>query len=179
MIRISKIISTALIKGKLIIKVLRLGGQDVQTVNYAVPFGVDSNPNLEYRAIYAKTGEKGDNVLLGIINNNAIAKSGEIRIYSNDLEGNEIGSIYLTNEGIAEIMGNDDNMVRYSELESAYDQLKQDHDSLVSAFNAHVHPTAAPGSPSPPTPIPNQIPASPSTGDISGAKIDNVKTNKS
>ncbi len=176
MIRISKIISTALVKGKLIIKVLRLGEKDVQTVNYSVPFGIDSNPNLEYRAIYAKTGEKGANILLGIINENVLASFGEIRIFSNDLDGNEITQIHLTNEGIIKIGGEDDNMVRYSKLEEAYNELNDKFNDLVSAFNQHVHPTAAPGAPSPPTPVPSVIPATPSTGDITPSKIDEILT---
>ena len=41
------------------------------------------------------------------------------------------------------------------ELEAVRDSLAD----LVTAFNAHVHPTAATGAPSPPTPVPGQIPA--------------------
>ncbi len=176
MIRISKIISTALIKGRLIIKVLRLGSKDSQTVYYTVPFGFDSNPNLEYRAVYANTGEKGDNVLIGIINNNAIASFGESRMFSNDLDGNEITSIHLTNEGIIKIGGEEDNMVRYSKLEEAYNELNDKFNDLVVAFNQHMHATAAPGPPSPPTSIPNIIPASASDGDITPSKIDEILT---
>lgn len=95
-------------------------------------------------------------VLLSFINN----QTGVITQYS------EVDEITI-NQGT-------DFAVRYNELESAYNQLKSDHDDLVQAFNTHVHATAAPGAPSPPTPAAG-IPASASTGDISGAKINEIK----
>ena len=95
-------------------------------------------------------------VLLSFINN----QTGVIIQYS------EVDEIII-NQGT-------DFAVRYNELESAYNQLKSDHDDLVQAFNTHVHATAAPGAPSPPTPAAG-IPASASTGDISGAKINEIK----
>ena len=73
--------------------------------------------------------------------------------------------------GKVEIQGNSDFAVRFSALETAYNQLKADYDNLVTIFNAHVHSgvTTGPGS-SGPTPTPG----SPSTGNISGAKVEEV-----
>lgn len=67
-------------------------------------------------------------------------------------------TIKLTNDGHAQITGakveigdtglsGDNAVVRNKEFQA-----------LVSAFNTHLHPTAAPGPPSPPTPVPSQIP---------------------
>lgn len=159
------------------IKVLRLGKNDVQTSLYVFPFGFSGKAVNETLAVHAKTMQKGDSVVVGyVLEKDETTNVGESRLYSTDSDGNVVAEIICRNDGTAEILGNDDNMVRFSELKTAYDQLKNDHDSLVSAFNQHVHPTAAVGSPSPPTPVPNVIPATPSTGDISNAKIDEVKT---
>jgi len=88
----------------------------------------------------------------------------------------KVGDRYIQiKSDFIEIGGDTDFMVRFSELETAYNQLKSDHDDLVNAFNAHMHATAAPGAPSIPTPGAG-IPAVASTGDISGAKIDEIKT---
>ena len=92
---------------------------------------------------------------------------------------NKVGDRYIQIESdFIEIGGDTDFMVRFSELETAYNQLKDDHDALVSTFNAHIHiTTATVGA----TPIPGVIAPTttmevPSTGDISGAKIDEIKT---
>lgn len=67
-------------------------------------------------------------------------------------------SIKLTNDGHARITG--------ARVELGDSDLSSDHalvrnkefQALVSAFNAHVHATAASGPPVPPTPVPGQIP---------------------
>jgi hypothetical protein len=53
--------------------------------------------------------------------------------------------------------------------------LLSDHNDLVNAFNAHMHPTAGTGPPSPPTPG-TGIPATPSTASVDDAKINEIKT---
>jgi hypothetical protein len=162
--------------GSLIVKFLRYGSNDVQTSISAQPFGTDSNPVKDMIAVYAPTSEMGKTVIIGYLNPDAIAEVGGHRIYSTDESGAVKGTIYLRANGDAEINGDTDNMVRFTKLQEAFDALKSDHNSLVTAFNTHLHPTAAVGPPSPPTPGAG-IPAQQSTADISGAKIDNVKTN--
>lgn len=161
--------------GRRIAKFFRLG-RNVETAIQAAAYGTDANPIEDCIAVYAQTGIKGKTVIIGYINKNAIAAVGEHRIFSTDADGAPQFYIHLKNDGTCEIGGNTDNMVRFSELETAFNQLKDDHDALVTAFNTHMHPTAATGAPSPPTPVPNQIPAVVSTADISGAKIEEVKT---
>jgi len=78
--------------------------------------------------------------------------------------------------GSVEIQGNSDFAVRFSALETAYNQLKTDFDNLVSIFNAHIHTTTATVGSSAVLGVisPTVTPGTPSTGDISGAKVDNV-----
>lgn len=158
-----------------IAKFLRFGKVDVQTSIETGPFGTDSNPPKGMVAVYAKTESRGKTVILGYLNVNQLAAVGDHRIYSTDSNGGLKAYVWLKNDGTAEILGDGDNMVRYSKLEEAFNQLKSDHDDLVNAFNAHMHATAATGPPSIPTPG-SGIPALPSTADISGAKIGEIKT---
>jgi hypothetical protein len=162
--------------GRRVVKFLRYGNADVQTSIAAQPFGTDANPVKDMIAVYAPTSEMGKTVIIGYLNKDAIAEVGGHRIYSTNENGVEQSIIYLRANGDAEINGTEDNMVRYTKLKEAFDELKGDFNSLVTAFNTHLHPTAAAGPPSPPTPGAG-IPAQTSTADISGAKIDNVKTN--
>jgi hypothetical protein len=173
---ISKVISTTIEKGKLIVKVLGLGSKDVKSIYNALPFGIDSNPSKDYRAIYADTGVNGEKTLIGIIYTKAVAAVGEMRLYSEDSDSNEVFSLHLKNNGTCEIGGNNDNAVRYAKLKKGFDQLLEDHNKLADAFNQHMHATAAPGAPSIPTPVTNLIPAVASEADITESKINNIKT---
>jgi len=175
-VRITKVISTLIEKSILIVKVLRLGNADVQTGYNIQPFGIDSNIPAGYKAIFAETGNRGEKIILGIINTKALAQPGELRLHSEKADGTESFPIYLKNNGTCEIGGNTDFMVRFSKLEEGFNTLKTDHNNLVSAFNAHMHATAAVGSPSPPTAIPSSIPAQASTASIAAAKINEIKT---
>ena len=142
---------------------------------------------------YVQTSEFNDNVYIienvvtqtnqiqsqkfyGFDNKNQISDVGEKRIFSTDSDGNVVFALHLKNDGTAEFGGNNDFLVRFNELESGFNALKSDLNDLVSAFNSHMHATAATGPPVPPTPIPSQIPATPSTASISGAKIEEIKT---
>ena len=93
--------------------------------------------------------------------------------------------IKIKKDGTVEMLGDADNMVRYSKLETAFNQLKQDFDTLVSTFNAHIHTPVivgvSGGSGAPAVGVPGPTPTtattvSPSTADITGAKIEEIKT---
>jgi phage gp45-like len=110
---------------------------------------------------------------------------GESKIFSSDAGAIQAFANFLKT-GIIELNGNTDFAVRYLALETAFNQLKTDHDSLVTAFNtlvtemtAHTHIYApGPGTPiatAPTAPPPTPSAEGPSTGDVSGAKIDNIK----
>jgi hypothetical protein len=100
---------------------------------------------------------------------------GNVIIYSIDSSGAVKGSVLFNQAGEAVFHDGTDYAVAYNDLKSAFDTLKSEHDNIVTAFNAHVHPTAAVGAPSPPTAVPGSIPALPSTADMSGAKVTTVR----
>lgn len=152
-----------------VIKFLRMGRIDIQTSIESAPYGIDSNPVEKMIAIYGPTADKSQTVILGYLNKNQLAKPGEMRCYSTDANGALKFYTWLKNDGTMEIGGTADHMVRYSKLETAYNQLKTDHDTLVTAFNAHIAAVALIlGTPA--------VPVAPSTGNISPAKINEIKT---
>ncbi len=151
--------------GSRILKVQELGPKTADQVS---SFGDDSSPVKDMAAIYANTSEVGDNIIIGYINKNQISKPGEKRIFSLKPDGSLSFEIHLKDDGTCSIGPNaTDNAVRFSQLKIAFDQLRTDFNALVTAYNAHQH--AAPAGASPPT-----VPGSPSTADVSGAKIDQI-----
>lgn len=169
MLSVTKVISTSLSAAKRLVKVLRLGKSDVQEITEVSPFGIDGNPLKDMIAIYGETGVKGKNYIIGYINRNQIAEPGELRLYSLDAEKNEKTYIHLKKDATIEIFGDDDNMVRFSKLEIAFNQLKTDHNNLVVAFNIDATILATMLA----LPFTPQIP---STADIAPAKIKEIKT---
>lgn len=174
MLNITKVISTSFDDlQRRIIKVLRKGKSDVQTPMESAPFGIDSNPIKDMIAVYGQTEEKGKTVIIGYIDKNKLAASGESRFYSTDDNGSLKTYIWLKNDGTMEIGGNTKHMVRYEELQTAFNQLKQDLNTFITIFNSHTHTgvTIGVGSTSTTT-----TPGTTSSADISPAKIDNIKT---
>jgi hypothetical protein len=157
------------------VKFLRYGKKDFQTSFQATPPGIDSHPVKDMIAIYSPTDERGETVVIGYINKNQLAAIGETRIFSTNDVGELQTFIWLKNDGTIRIGGDAKNMVRFQELESGFNQLKTDLNNLISAFNAHMHPTAGTGPPSPPSPG-SGIPAVASNASIEDAKIDEIKT---
>ena len=163
------------------IKVLRFGKDDVQTADQVLPFGVDSKPVNKTLAVFSNTSNKEQNIVLGYIYSSDNTNSGETRFYSTNTDGrSEKFYIKLTNDGICEFNGTDDNFVRYSKLQTAFDTLKADFNALVLKYNSHIHittatilATAVPGVISPTT-----SQGSNSSADITGAKIDEIRTFK-
>jgi len=177
MISVTKIISNTIDStGRILSKFQRMGKNDIQETLTASSFGTDSRATKDMIAIHAQTGVSGESVVIGFINKNCLADVGENRIYSLKEDNTLSTYIWLKNDETMEIGGNTDFMVRYSELETAFNELKTSHNNLVTAFNTHMHATAATGPPSTPTPVPSQIPAQSSTADITGAKIEEIKT---
>lgn len=156
-----------------VVKFLRLGKSDTQTSFEVGPFGVDGAPLKDWIAVYAPTGEKGKTVIIGYINKNQKAAAGEVRLYSVDSEGEEKFYTWLKANGTMELGGTDDNAVRYSKLEEAFNELKTDFNTLVNTYNGHTHTGVTPG--------PGSTGTTPAAGttsnaDITPAKIDEIKT---
>lgn len=172
---IVKVISTKLSDAVRFIKFTRFGRSDVKENREAAPYGLDSNPVKDTVAVYSSTTTNGQSVVIGYVNRNQKADVGEFRTYATDSDGNEVFYTWMKNNGTMEIGGDADNMVRFSELQSAFDELKQDFNDHITDYNSHTHivPQAPSGTTTSQTPIPT---GSPSAADISGAKIDEIKT---
>ena len=147
-------------------KVFQFGAK---TADVASSFGDDSAPLKNMTAIFADTSNIGEPVIIGYLNKNQIATEGEKRIFSVDpATGNLSFAIHLRTDGTCEIGGNIDFMVRYSALETAFNQLKNDFNTHNHTTTATVGDSAIPGVITPPTTTSN--------ADISGAKIEEIKT---
>jgi len=105
--------------------------------------------------------------------------TGERKIYSQS--GGIIKAFaYFKDDGQINLNGTGDYLVRYNELKTAFDQLKTDLDALKDLYNGHIHITTATIAA---TPTPGVISAtvsqgSPSTADMTAAKVDTVEVPK-
>jgi hypothetical protein len=195
MVTIVKTIATKIEDAYRHIKVQVMGKNDIQTPAEVAPYGIDSNPVKDLAAVYAPSTVSGEPVLIGYLLKNRLADVGELRMYATDDAGAEQNYMWLRADGTIEIGGDDDNMVRYSELETAFNRLKADlddlvekHNTLLTNFNtlgtnylAHQHTVTAPTLPTTPgipaaVFAPSTASGSPSTADITPAKIDEIKT---
>jgi hypothetical protein len=144
-----------------VVKFVRYGKKDIQTSLQVAPHGIDSNPVKDLIALYADTGEKGKTVLVGYLNKNVLAAVGETRLYSTDADGALQTFIWLKADGTMELGGNAKHLARFEDF----------NNFVTTVFNAHMHPTAGTGAPSPPT-----LTGTASTASIDSSKIDEIKT---
>lgn len=158
-----------------VVKFLRLGNNDVQTSLEALPFGFDSSPPKDLVAVYGPTQEKGKTVIIGYLNKNQIALPGESRLFSIDENGVLKIFVHLTKEGVIKMGGDAKNMVRFQEMEAAFNELKADYNDLESKWSAFAA-AYVPGSPVFTGTPPTAASGSQATADISGAKIEEIKT---
>ena len=168
---LTSVISTALDTTYRVVKVLRMGKDDVQEAAECAPFGVDANPIKDMIAVYAETIDKGDSVIIGYLNANQLAAPGEVRMYSTDADGAMKTYTWLKADGTMEIGGSANHMVQYEALATAFNKLKSDHDALIDEWVSFCA-VYAPG----PSVVPIPTSAAHSTADISPAKLDKIKT---
>ena len=143
-------------------------GSDYQTKNAFGP-GIEINPASGERLVVTRIGNSDSYVLnVGGLSDKVSPDTspGERRFFSVDSSGNLSAFIKLKNDSILELNGNDAFAVKYTELETAFNQLKSDFNALVATYNSHTHGgvVAAP-----------VATGTPSTADISPAKSDLVK----
>ena len=173
MLNLTKILSTDFDDlARRLVKVLRKGKSDVQTPMEAAPFGIDSNPLKDMIAVYGPTEEKGKTVIIGYLNKNQQADVGETRLFSTDADGALKFYAWLKNDGTMEIGGADYHMVRYEQLETAFNELKADFNALVTTFNSHTHLGVIAGFATSGT---TTASGTASDADITPAKIDEIK----
>lgn len=162
--RIGKLNLNIIEQGRRIIKGWTLTKRDVKTFYQVSPWGDDSAPVLDSDIVVSDTKVGDTRIVLGVISTDKKANAGEKRIFATDQDGNTVVDIYLRNDGTVEIVGNTDNAVRYSALETAFNDLQDQWNAFANAYT--------PGSPTvlgtPPT-------ATPSTGDIAASKIEEIK----
>ena len=169
--KVVKVISTSFNEiGQLLTKLLKSGRSDVQDIITASIPGVDSLPVKDDVALYEVTDVNGENFVIGFLIKDRKAKPGEVRLFSRNEQGVEQIYAWLKDNGEIHFGGDTGNLTRYQELETAFDQLKSDFNTLVNAYNTHIHGTPSGSSTTP------SVTASPSTADITGAKIDELKT---
>lgn len=156
--------------GRRVIKFLGFGKNSDKAIQ-ANNFGLDSNPIKDMTAIVSETSSNGKTVIVGYINRNQVAGIGETRLFSLNANGQLQTYLWLKNDGDTWIGGNTKHLARFEELKTGFDQLKTDLNDLVTKFNAHQHPTAGSGPPSPPT-----LSATSSTASIDNSKTLKVKT---
>src|SRR5687768_844077 len=148
--RLIKILSTTRDSmGRIAAKFLRNGKSDVQETLLLSPFGIDSNPVKDFVAAHSETGVMGESVVIGFINPKGQALPGEIRIYSTDENGSAQIYLWAKSDGTIHFGGQSGNLTRFQELEAGYNELRDDLNALISAYNLHVHP--APGGTASPT----------------------------
>ena len=133
------------------------------------PFGDDSCPLSGTKGIKARTSTDAYHVILGYFNRSNVAGEGEKRLYSVKSDGSISFYVHLKNDGTIVIGGEDDNLVRYSKLKEGFDQLKSDFNTF-KATHTHTGVTTGSGV----SGIPSDV--APSEADISGCKIDEIKT---
>ena len=174
--KLTKVISAKIQSAVSYVKHLGLGKSDVQETPQVSPYGIDSAPIKDMIALYAETGVKGENVLIGYIFKSAVALPGEIKLYSQDDNGVEKAYIHLKKTGDIHFKGDDDNLVRFIPLNSATEDIVAKLNELIGNWNTWCT-TYVPGSPTftglPATAVSLQV--TPSTASITTAKIAALK----
>ncbi len=98
------------------LKVIQFGPK---TAGECMPFGEDGNPIANMSAVYAKTSNIAEPVIIGYINKKQLSLPGEKRLYSLNADGSLSTYLWLHNNGTMELAGNGNNLVRYAPLKSA------------------------------------------------------------
>lgn len=169
------------------IKVSAFGRNDTRTSFLGTSFGEDFIPPKGAKMVQISSTNSSESVIVCIVNKaDESLNVGEKVIYSTDDKGAVKAQIYLRNDGRIEVIATDkvevkgtavefmegsDNAVRYSKLESEFNELKSKYNNLVTIFNAHIHTATGPTAP---TTSPTTQ-GSPSAADITQSKIDEIK----
>jgi hypothetical protein len=97
---------------------------------------------------------------------------GALKLYATDADGNEKGSHLLDSDGTHVINNGTDWAVRYSALETAFTQLRADHNKLAASYDAHTHGGVTSGLSSTGTTVPS---GAESSADIEPSKVEEVR----
>ena len=142
---------------------------DPRTGVDVAPFGIDSAPPEGWTAVYLPSECDDAQAVVGYVNEKAIMETGNTRLYSSgDLD------IRVLADSTIEIGGNTKNLVRFQELETGFNQLRSDLNTLITTYNTHTHPVVVAGSPG--VASATTATGTPSSASISAAKIEEIKT---
>ena len=156
---------------RLLLRVQITDSDDVHTVEYMSPPGEDSSPPDGSKVLIIDIGSAYKIAIAADDNVEPSMLEGEKKLYSSS-SGAIAAFINFLQGGIVEINGNSDFAVRFTALETAFNQLKTDFNSQVTIFNAHVHGGVLAGGG---TTLISATPGTPSAADVSGAKIEEIK----
>lgn len=102
------------------------------------------------------------------------AAEGDYEIYGSD-SGAKTSRVKCVYDGQVEVNGTGDWAVRYTELKTAFDQLKTDFDALVGVFNNHQHAYVGAGTGSSDQTTTGAQSGSTSSADMTNSKVDTVE----
>ena len=139
---------------------------DVQTVELFRHAGVDYTPPDGSNVLLLELGRAWKAAFATDDGIEPRTEKGEYLVYSSE-DGTVKAYAWFKKSGDLELNGDDDNAVRYSKLEQAFNQLKAD-------FEAHIHDTTATIGQGPTAGVISP-PTAKSTADITQAKIDSIK----
>lgn len=179
------LVSTEVADSRRTVKVNASGRVDPRRADEAVPYGLDSVPVRDVRAFYATTENTTQpDIVVGYVNEHVKAQTGEARLYSTDSAGAFKYNVWLRASGEV-LIGDSDtpadytkHLTQYEALKSAFDDLKGKVNDLITKYNTHVHPAtlAVSGASATGSTSATLTTETPATSDMSGAKIDHIKT---
>jgi hypothetical protein len=135
-----------------VLNVLRFGASDVVSAYESAPAGYDGAPNPNVTAVFSETKVNGRNVIVGYIDKNKVAQSGESRLFSQDQNGNLLFNVYLADDGnlylgtSPTLSDYSDFLVKFNELQTAWNNFRDNE------YNLHTHETGTGPSSPPETP---------------------------
>lgn len=175
MLSVVEVLSASFDSGKRrLIKLLRMGREDIQECVQSSPAGVDSSPVKNMRAIYGSTTERGKNYVIGYLQKEQLAEPGETRFFSVNDSGELKAWMWLKKDGTIEILGVDDNLIKYAQTAATIKEIQDDIAALKEVFSTWV-PLPTDGGAALKAAAATWF-AQPLIEDISGAKFDEVKT---
>lgn len=168
-------------KGKSIVVTAKGTAEKGETAQQYGQHGLISNPAKNTIGLRLTQGSL-DIIIAGLNYSVPLPENpGETILFSTDAEGNLLSKLYLDKDGNFIFNDGEDFAVRYSALETAYNQLKSEVDQLITDTNqlkSHGHPVSVDpntgtGATTAITPV---IPVQqPSTGDITPSKVEEIK----
>lgn len=138
----------------LLLQVQLTDPDDIQSIEFMRGSNIETKPPKD-SAIYIVEAGKAYKIAVavddGVLPDPTLLE-GEIEHYSS-VSGNRIGKHRIKVDGSHVFNDGVDFAIKYTEMEKAFNQLRDDYNDFVSKYLTHIHPFAGPsGNTSPPTP---------------------------